>query len=306
MSLILPSLQLVMIWMITMNGSPSASAVEMGNLSFSIHNMNWLFYNENHMTCTWDVDGTAPPDTQYCLSYRLEEQTHFAPCHEIELGKVACHVHSFKEHPFDSISFCAMGSSQQSNATHCRNIIPVIYYKVSPPVNVTVNGSEVVWEPPIGKHPSEKFIYQIQVKDLHSKVTKVEELNLTKWAINDLTRSYAVQVRARILHFLDEKGKDFVWSDWTDSVITEKEQAISTTLKIFIVTIVIIFLMVVLLMFIYIRCKILRCLGQQIPDPKQKFHGLFENYNGEFQKWINASHPDTMDPKECDIAIVED
>ncbi|XP_059819782.1 interleukin-5 receptor subunit alpha-like [Hypanus sabinus] len=306
MSLILPSLQLVFIWMITMNGSPSASAVEMGNLSFSIRNMSWLFYNENHMTCTWDVVGTAPPETQYCLSYGLGNQVHFAPCHKIELGKVACHVHSFKEYPFDSISFCAIGSSQQSNATHCRDIVPVLYYKVSRPVNVTVNGSEVVWEPPIGKHPSGRFNYQIQVKDLRSKGTKVEDLHLAKWAIKDLTRNYAVQVRARIEHFLEQEAKDFVWSDWTDSVTTGEEQAISTTLKSFIVTIVIIFLLVVLLMFIYIRCKTLRCLGQQIPEPKQKFHGLFENYNGDFQKWINASHPETMDPKECDIAIVED
>ncbi|XP_062909015.1 interleukin-13 receptor subunit alpha-2-like isoform X2 [Mobula hypostoma] len=252
MSLIFPSLQLVMIWMITMNGSPSASVEEVGNRPFSIRNMACLFYDENHMNCTWDIDGAAPSDTQYCLSYGFRERMTSIPCHNTKLGKVACHVQKFEGVFYENFTFCAMGSCQQSNTTQCRYIVPAIYYKASPPVNITVNRSEVVWKPPIGKHHSTTFEYQIQVKDLYSKVTKVEDLDVEKWVIKDLTRSYAVQVRARINHFMEVKQKDFIWSDWTDAVITGKEEAVSTILKSFAVTIIIIVLMVLLLMFI---CK---------------------------------------------------
>ncbi|XP_051881489.1 interleukin-13 receptor subunit alpha-1-like isoform X2 [Pristis pectinata] len=344
MSPIPPLLQLAVIWIIAANGSPSTTVKgtdvfptiedifnkwclkkatsiikdphhpghslftllpSRGNQSSSIRNVTCLFYNENHVNCTWDIDETASPDTQYCLSYGLNEPKISTPCGKIEPGKVACFIHNFKEHFYDSIIFCVMDSCQQPKTIHCTPIVPVECYKTSPPVNVTVSGSEVVWKPPIGEHHSRIFEYQIQVTDLHTKVAKVEDLDQEKWDIKDLSKSYAVQVRAKINHFLEVKQEDFIWSDWTRSVFTEPEQTNHMILKIFIVTAIITILMVLLLMFICRRYKLLEHLSQPIPDPKQKFNGLFENYNGEFQ-WINANHPETKDPKECDAVIVED
>lgn len=299
-----PFLQVGMIWIITFNGFSSTTPEGMGEQSSSIHNLTCLFYDKNRMNCSWNIYEASTPDTEYRLSYELFKEWFYAPCGTMEPGKVTCLVRDFDQNGYNEIRVCAMESQHHLPMTHCINVLPVLFYKASPPVNVMVKGSKVVWSPPTGEHLSCHFKYQIQITDVDTKGSMMEDLNMPKWDIDDQSKSFSVQVRARIDHFLPSPG-DLMWSDWTDAVITEK-QTDDVMMKSLIVTTIVIIVMVLLLIFLRLNCNLLEHLCQPIPDPKQKFSGLFENYNGEFQQWINANHLETEDPKECATVIVED
>ncbi|XP_069748079.1 interleukin-5 receptor subunit alpha-like isoform X2 [Narcine bancroftii] len=278
------------------------------NQTAKIHNLSCLFYNNNHVNCTWENDETAPSDTQYTLLYRIKEEeiSYSTHCDKIQPGKINCMVRNFMLNLYDDVRVCAVESHQHKlNNSKCIDIFPLEYYKCGRPVNIRVNETEVTWNPPTGKNPSKRFDYQIQIIDLDTNKIRNETLQKTKWEIKDLSKSYLVQVRARISHSFLEASEAF-WSDWTHPIKIEREQKTYTSFKILIITSVTTIVIVLLSMFIYRRYKLREYLCQPIPDPKQKFTGLFENYNGEFQMWMNTHHPDTKEFKKCHTVIVEE
>ncbi|GCB76803.1 hypothetical protein scyTo_0015555 [Scyliorhinus torazame] len=60
-----------------------------------------------------------------------------------------------------------------------------------------------------------------------------------------------------------------------------------------------------LLLFAFRRCKVLETVFEPIPDPQKKFKALFEEYNGDFQNWINYQIPISK-ADECHPVVVEE
>ncbi|XP_067841838.1 interleukin-5 receptor subunit alpha-like [Heptranchias perlo] len=306
--LLAPSfLIMAIIWTITVNGTALTSSKEMSNQPcYPLHdNLSCIFYDNSCMNCTWEINEKAPPDAQYRLFYTLKYSKKIKNCtnyHKNGRRNVTCHVQKFELNPFDKATICVAESSQKLTNPYCKDIVPVICYKSSPPINVKVTESEVEWEHPGGKHPSNFFFYQIRITDWSNNVKKIENVQLEKWNIGNRMKSYSVQVRARINNGLHGS----LWSDWSQPVNIEPEQKDLFLLKISIAVAVTFVAMVLLLMFICRRFRLLENLCQPIPDPKQKFKDLFEYHNGDFQKWCNAHYPVAKVPEECIPVTVED
>ncbi|XP_048389103.1 interleukin-13 receptor subunit alpha-1-like isoform X2 [Stegostoma tigrinum] len=301
--LLVPSLLIIAILRTTaLNETALTSLAHMSNGISSIHNLPCIFHDYRQMTCTWDISKQARADAQYRLSYGISgEQIDEYGTIFCENGwrNVTCHVQDVGFVLFNEVQICITELGQNFTKPYCIEFTPVMYYKVSPPVNIVVKENEVIWDEPEGKHPSSEFYYQIQITDQSTHITKIENVTFKKWNIENRKKSYSVKVRARINNHLEFS----IWSDWTEAVIVEAEPKDYQML----IMIVLVIAFIVLVLLVTFTCKkSLDKLCQPIPDPKRKFKGLFDNNNGNFQEWIDAKHLVTKIPEECITVAVED
>ncbi|XP_038674952.1 interleukin-5 receptor subunit alpha-like isoform X2 [Scyliorhinus canicula] len=294
-----PFLILAILWTIAVNGAAPTSSDDMNNRTSSIANLSCLFFDDTKMNCTWDIDGKAQADAQYILSYMVNGK-HQSKINKYGCSNTACHVQKFELFLFGKIKICVQ-LSQSPAEPHCIVIVPITYYKVSPPIQVKINESKVEWKPPGGIHPFEDFFYQIEITDRSDGVKKIKDVESTKWSIENWNKRYSVRVRAKINNYLP----DAIWSDWSQAVNIEPAVFKDWTLPI-VITLIISGVLVVLFLFICRRYILLENLCQPIPDPKNRFKGLIDNHNGDFQEWINAKQFKTKVPEECIAVAVDD
>ncbi|XP_043548731.1 interleukin-21 receptor-like isoform X1 [Chiloscyllium plagiosum] len=301
--LFVPTLLITAIlWTTALNGAALTSFAHMSNHISSIHNLSCMFYNDRKMTCTWGISAQAPADAQYRLSYGiLYEQNTESRTISRKNGwrNVTCHVQDVGFVLFNEMQICVTELGQNFSKPHCIDLTPVIYYKVSPPINITVKENAVIWDQPEGTHPSFDFYYQIQVTEQSTNVMKIENVTSKSWNIENRKQSYSVKVRARINNHLDFS----IWSDWTEAIIVEAEP---NDFQVLIMIAVVIAFIVLMLLVIFTCRKSLDKLWQPIPDPEMKFKGLFDHNHGNFQEWINAKSLVAKIPEECITVTVED
>ncbi|GCB73999.1 hypothetical protein scyTo_0003083 [Scyliorhinus torazame] len=293
-----PFLILAILWTIAINGAALTSSDDTNNRTSSIANLSCLFYDNTKMNCTWDIDGKPQADARYILSYMMNGKNR-SKINKSGCSNAACHVQKFELFLFGKIKICVQ-LSQSPAKPHCIIILPVTYYKASPPIQVKINESKVEWEPPGGIHPSEDFFYQIEITDRSDDVKKIKDVESTKWSIENWNKRYSVRVRAKINNHIS----DSVWSDWCQAVNIDPVFK-DWTLPI-VITLIISGVLVVLFIVICRRYVLLENLCQPIPDPKNRFKGLIDHHNGDFQEWINAKQFMTKVPEECIAVAVDD
>ncbi|XP_078078640.1 interleukin-5 receptor subunit alpha-like isoform X2 [Mustelus asterias] len=272
------------------------------DLFASVDNLTCIFYDNHSMNCTWNITENAPQDTEYLLSYRTENTDNVHSCtnnQQDEWRNTACRGLKYNRNLIPRVNICVSESSNKTKYPYCRNIVPAAYYKVDTPINVTVNKStdEVNFELPKMHYQASCYVYQINITNWSDHVHKVINVNSTKYVISrDHKKRYSVQVRATTSSIC---YRSFLWSEWSKSFTFEpdaKDFALSTIIA----ALVVIFVVTVLMpIFICTRFQLWSKVCQPIPDPKEKFKGLFEDYDGDFQKWINKTPILITKTEEC-------
>ncbi|XP_067841834.1 interleukin-5 receptor subunit alpha-like [Heptranchias perlo] len=274
----------------------------------SIDNLSCIFY-DTYMNCTWDINKKAPQNAQYFLSYRLANEDNLNNCtnyHKDGRRNVACYGHKYERNLVNEVNICVSESSNKSTLPYCRNMNPGLFYKLYTPINVTINinTDEVKWTLPGKNSNSDCYTYQINITNWSDHVQKVENVSSTKYVISrDQEKRYSVQVRGTVN---DNCFQSSLWSDWTKPLHIGSDSKDFPLLTIAAVVAVIFVGIVLLLVYICVRCKLLSKVCQPIPDPKEKFKGLFEDFDGDFQKWVNKNPPLMTKTEECIPVIVKE
>uniref|UniRef100_UPI00398F28A0 interleukin-5 receptor subunit alpha-like isoform X2 n=1 Tax=Pristiophorus japonicus TaxID=55135 RepID=UPI00398F28A0 len=210
------------VWTITVIGAALAPMEETSNPS-SVSNLKCMFYDNVSMNCTWDINKQAPPDAQYDLYYMLQYTNERKYCKSyLTHGrrKGACHVEKYNLQPIDDATICVADSRPNLMKPYCKDITPLTFYEVGPPMNIKETESHIEWEPPRGKHPLNDFIYQIQIADGSNYVkAEIETVDVEKWNIRNQLKSYSLRVRTRIKNYISRSP----WSAWSESVNIETE-----------------------------------------------------------------------------------
>ncbi|XP_078401218.1 interleukin-5 receptor subunit alpha-like [Cetorhinus maximus] len=268
----------------------------------SVDNLTCVFYDDHYMNCTWTINENAPQDAEYILSYRTENVNDTKNCtnyQKVEQRNVACHSHRYEKHLVSKVNICVSESSNKTKLPYCRNIIPAVYYKVYTPINVTINEStdEVKWELPKMNYKASCYVYQINITNWSDRVHEVLNVNSTKYVINrNHEKRYSVQVRGTIS---SDCYESIFWSEWSKPLNIEPD-SMNFTLLIIVTALAVNFVVLVLVpIFVCTRFELWSKVCQPVPDPKEKFKGLFEDYDGDFQKWINKNPLVMTRMEEC-------
>uniref|UniRef100_UPI00398E3BE6 interleukin-5 receptor subunit alpha-like isoform X3 n=1 Tax=Pristiophorus japonicus TaxID=55135 RepID=UPI00398E3BE6 len=281
------------------------------DLFASINNLSCIFYDNNYMNCTWDINKETPQGAQYFLSYRQTNEDTVTNCtnyHKDGQRNVACYGHKYEIDSIDEVNICVSESSNKTTLPFCRKMHPAGFYKLYTPINVTINENtdEVKWKLPKGNVNSSCYIYEIKITNRSNRgsIQNVENLTGGKYVISrDQKKKYSVQVRGKVVF---ECYESIFWSDWSKPLIIEPNSTGLSVLTIAILVTVIFVVIVLLLVFICTKCKLLSKICQPVPDPKEKFKDLFEDCNGDFQKWINKNPLLMTKTEDCIPASVKE
>ncbi|XP_067889312.1 interleukin-5 receptor subunit alpha-like [Heterodontus francisci] len=272
------------------------------DLFASVDNLSCIFYGNTYMNCSWDINEKIPQDAQYFLSYRQEYEDYINNCTNYQLDEqrnVACSGHKYEMNLLSNINICVSELSNKTKLPYCRNIIPGHFYILYAPVNVTINKitDEVKWKLPEMDYKPICYTYQINITDWSDHFQKVADVNSTKYVISrDQKKRYSVQVRATVNY---NCLQSFYWSDWSKPLHIEPD-SMDFSLSTIVAVVTVIFIAIVLvLVFLCTKFKLLSKVSQPIPDPKEKFKGLFEDCDGDFQKWINKNPLLMTRTEEC-------
>ncbi|XP_078259089.1 interleukin-5 receptor subunit alpha-like [Rhinoraja longicauda] len=258
----------------------------------SVDNLTCIFYGEAFMNCSWDVTENASKDAQFLLSDRERNPSEVYNCTDYltDGGRnVGCVNHKYYTEEVNEIIICISEVKKKDRLPYCRIVKPALFYKPDSPISVTINSSTDVikWTLPKFYFSIYCYKFQLNITNWDDRNTKLENVTETHHSISrDHTKRYSVNVRAVVN---DKCGESCIWSDWSKPLIIDPDGKDMSLLTIVAVIAVILVVLVLLLVFICIKCELLSKLCQPIPDAEEKFKGLFEDCNGDFQKWINKS-----------------
>ncbi|GCC31442.1 hypothetical protein chiPu_0009900 [Chiloscyllium punctatum] len=125
----------------------------------------------------------------------------------------------------------------------------------------------------------------------------------TKYSLQsiNLTERYSVKVRVKSKSTC---GENKYWSEWSNEVFIER--TLSLNMHWFVhMSVVLVTMVGLLLIFAFGKYRVLEVAFKPIPDPQKKFKALFEEYNGDFQNWMNCQVPVT-ELDECHPAVIEE
>ncbi|XP_078259052.1 interleukin-5 receptor subunit alpha-like [Rhinoraja longicauda] len=262
-----------------------------GDLFASVDNLTCIFYGDAFMNCSWDVTENASKDAQFLLSYRERNPSEVYNCTDYLDGgrNVGCVNHKYYFNKSIEIIICISDVNKKDRLPYCRIVKPSLFYKLNSPISVTINSStdEVKWTLPKFDFGIICYKFQLNITNWDDRNTKLENVTRTYHSISrDHTKRYSVNVRAVMNDICLESS---IWSDWSKPLIIDPDGKDMSFPTIVAVLAVILVALVLLLVFICTKCELLSKLCQPIPDAEEKFKGLFEDCNGDFQKWINKS-----------------
>ncbi|XP_038675033.1 erythropoietin receptor-like isoform X3 [Scyliorhinus canicula] len=179
---------------------------------------------------------------------------------------------------------------------------PEIY---NPPVNLKVLPNLTVkWEMPPGYVININcFAFELEVTDLDKCNTELLGLHgETEYVLVNINpmKRYSVKVRMKLKHCKETK----FWSDWSNEDFIERIHSFNAY-QMLLMLAIITAVTGLLLLFVFRRYKVLETVFKPIPDPQKKFKALFEEYNGDFQNWINCQIPISK-ADECHPVAVEE
>ncbi|XP_043548277.1 interleukin-5 receptor subunit alpha-like [Chiloscyllium plagiosum] len=266
-------------------------------------NVSCIVYNNSLMNCTWNQGSKAPHDTRYEMYYR--QGGNISQCTSYFLdedGRQGCHVSQIEVNA-ENVIICVNGSSNSTLIqAYYTDFSPWEYEMFNAPINLKVLlNLSVTWEM---LHCCRCFQFQLQVTNLdqgHHEFFIVEEE--TKYSLQsiNLTERYSVKVRVKSKSTC---GENKYWSEWSNEVFIER--TLSLNMHWFVhMSVVLVTMVGLLLIFAFGRYRVLEVAFKPIPNPQKKFKALFEEYNGDFQNWMNCQVP-VSELDECHPVVIEE
>ncbi|XP_048453843.1 granulocyte-macrophage colony-stimulating factor receptor subunit alpha-like [Rhincodon typus] len=269
-------------------------------------NFSCVLYNHSAMNCTWYCGRKAPNDTQYKMYYRQNDAT-LQCTHYMDVGgRQECHIDQGTVDVEENILICVNGSSNSRMIQqYYTEFDPQVYEVYNPPVNLEVLPNLTVkWDMPPGYAINiDCFAFELNVTDQDEGRTEFFTCRYeTKYVLVNIkpTTRYSVKVRMKLKHCKETK----FWSHWSNEVFIEPVQVPNVYWMLITLAILVVVLGLIL-MFVFKRYRLLEIVLKPIPSPQKKFNALFEEYNGDFQNWINCQIP-VSKVDECQTVVIEE
>ncbi|XP_059819783.1 interleukin-13 receptor subunit alpha-2-like [Hypanus sabinus] len=266
-----------------------------------------VLYNHSRMNCTWRPGSKLPIGSQYRMYYKYFGNTKECAHYFTDLqGRQGCHIDELpipNDDPDEHVLICVNGSNNSpSISPYYVKLDTQLFEKYNPPCNVKIFPNlTVVWDKPPGYSIADHcFEYQLQLTELAgNNIESFYVQAVTKYILNiNLSKRYSVKVRTKMKLCKETK----YWSEWSDEVFIEPKKLFNgwvvTTVLIMIAA-----MMILLLSLIFRRYK--DFIFRRVPDPQKNFKELFEEYNGDFQKWIGCQIPASK-YEECATVVIEE
>ncbi|XP_053864565.1 granulocyte-macrophage colony-stimulating factor receptor subunit alpha-like isoform X2 [Malaclemys terrapin pileata] len=286
--------------------SAEARFIPQGMNGTSVENFSCVIYNISFMNCTWKAGRNAPEDTRYFLFFQYSKEEDEQECPRYirdALGRpIACsfqNVTDIKE----KVYFLVNGSSNESEIQFYDEYITLYEIEIlTPPLNITVNCSEdqagciVRWKRPQPSHMEGNvdhcFEYQIDIRNKNAIANPKESSNrcpmVTETSCtfqNYVKKKYTLQIRAKGGLCLVSQN----WGEWSEPIeFGNPEDAVLTTT---VVLLLIAFGTIPVALVIFFLCKrycSLKKMFSPVPQPKNKFHELFQISDKNIQReWMD-------------------
>ncbi|XP_038675030.1 interleukin-13 receptor subunit alpha-2-like isoform X1 [Scyliorhinus canicula] len=277
-----------------------------GDRETLVSNFSCIVYNHSSMNCTWRKGRKAPTDTEYVMYYRQSETTRQCIHYFTKNGRSGCQVDQGIYDAEENILICVNGSNNTGTIrSYYTELDPQEYEIYNPPVNLKVLPNLTVkWEMPPGYVININcFAFELEVTDLDKCNTELLGLHgETEYVLVNINpmKRYSVKVRMKLKHCKETK----FWSDWSNEDFIERIHSFNAY-QMLLMLAIITAVTGLLLLFVFRRYKVLETVFKPIPDPQKKFKALFEEYNGDFQNWINCQIPISK-ADECHPVAVEE
>ncbi|XP_059832814.1 cytokine receptor common subunit gamma-like [Hypanus sabinus] len=262
--------------------------------------VNCIVYNEEYMTCTWNlIEGNI----KYTMYHWYVAQPAVECRNYIQQGgyNVGCNFSASDIIQFKDFHVFINGSSDSGNVT-TKNGKFQLQDQVQPfpPGNLSVNTTEnngllLKWAAPMR---TERCL-EYEIRHRNNKDKEWQKVSITvqtkfNLASVDPEKLYTFQVRSKINIYC---GTTELWSEWSlpvswgknDTQAENSKESFNTYVTV--VSIVVLILLVICLIRIE-RLKVI--IIPKIPNPGRNFDPLFNNHNGNFQDWLGVSK-DTLD-----------
>ncbi|XP_005037803.2 PREDICTED: interleukin-5 receptor subunit alpha-like [Ficedula albicollis] len=201
----------------------------------AIENFVCVIFNVSFMNCTWHVGRTATEDTQYFLYWRPWKKEDVTECQNYikdNCGKhIGCRFQNvaIENHAY----FLVNGSSSEKSIQSYEKTIQLYKIeKLTPPLNVTVNCTEVShsckiwWQPPRTSHVKRRscFKYEIVIENKADAEKTTKTASETKAVIEKNSylyesfssgKRYSVKIRATDAGFCLVSPN---WGEWSTPV----------------------------------------------------------------------------------------
>uniref|UniRef100_U3JNH4 Fibronectin type-III domain-containing protein n=1 Tax=Ficedula albicollis TaxID=59894 RepID=U3JNH4_FICAL len=212
----------------------------------AIENFVCVIFNVSFMNCTWHVGRTATEDTQYFLYWRPWKKEDVTECQNYikdNCGKhIGCRFQNvaIENHAY----FLVNGSSSEKSIQSYEKTIQLYKIeKLTPPLNVTVNCTEVShsckiwWQPPRTSHVKRRscFKYEIVIENKADAEKTTKTASETKAVIEKNSylyesfssgKRYSVKIRATDAGFCLVSPN---WGEWSTPVEFGTQQLTSTS-----------------------------------------------------------------------------
>ncbi|XP_053895901.1 interleukin-13 receptor subunit alpha-2 [Malaclemys terrapin pileata] len=231
-----------------------------GDLESQIRDFHCVYYNWEHLTCTWQRGRLAPPGACYELYYWYEGLDHAVQCSDYiqtHGRNTGCKLQNLRQAEYIDFNVCVNGSSESTQLRpsyftfHLQNLV-----KPSPPEKLSVSISacedvHVEWSPPAGGAPPHCLDYEVQLTehdgDADAPWTAASTQVETAFTFSQANRSRVscVRVRGKTNMFCADKG---FWSEWTRECFyvsrkDEKQLFILIAVVLSFLTVIIIFIL---------------------------------------------------------------
>uniref|UniRef100_A0A8C0GSA4 Interleukin 13 receptor subunit alpha 2 n=1 Tax=Chelonoidis abingdonii TaxID=106734 RepID=A0A8C0GSA4_CHEAB len=230
-----------------------------GELESQIRDFHCVYYNWEHLTCTWQLGQLAPAGARYELYYWYEGLDHTVQCSDYiqtHGRNTGCNLQNLRQAEYIDFNVCVNGSSESTQLRpsyftfRLQNLV-----KPSPPekLSVSISAYEEVhmeWSPPAGGTPPHCLDYEVQLTehdgDADAPWTSVSTQVETTFTFSQANRSRVscVRVRGKTNMFCASKG---FWSEWTRKCFyvsrkDEKQLFILIAVALSFLTVIIIFI----------------------------------------------------------------
>ncbi|XP_041050878.1 interleukin-13 receptor subunit alpha-1-like [Carcharodon carcharias] len=262
-----------------------------GDVGTAVRNIKCIYYNFEHINCTWDIGSKAPSDTVYNFNYWQDGKDIIQNCTSYisKDGRLdaGCHLERDQFDDQTDLNICVTGVSASAKIKpFFYNLETANFVKLSPPwgINISKTGKafDINWGLPA--HWNLKCVnYQIRRRSSISSNWLVQNCENPNAKITDANPNVKniIQVRAKYTIC----GDNAIWSEWSEGTYFGEDIGRGWNWKIALLIIIPILVAAAAITLLTYLKQLQILILPPIPDPGKLFKGMFGDSNGDYSMW---------------------
>ncbi|XP_029423456.1 interleukin-13 receptor subunit alpha-2 isoform X2 [Nannospalax galili] len=247
---------------------------DQGSLETKIRDMNCIYYNWQHLVCSWKPGKRVHYDTNYTMFFWYEGLDHALQCVNYlqeNTKNIGCKLSNLESSDYKDFFICVNGSSDFEPIRSSYYIFQLQnIVKPFPPdfLHITVENSveiKMKWSTPGGPIPARCYTYEIVFReDDFSWVSVTDKTDMKMKRKANESKDLCFLVRSKVNMYCSDDG---IWSEWSEERCWEVYTRTNSR---------IIFIIPVCLFFVFFLFLLCLVLEKEEPDPTLSFHVQLE------------------------------